>query len=63
MKFTRNEIWNHNSLLGTVVFASKGLLRIINSRTATTNAKIMAQTIINDLEQLQKALKVRADAE
>lgn len=62
MKFTRKEIWQHNGFLGTVAFASKGLELIIRSRTATMDAKIMARTITNDLEQLKKALKAKANA-
>jgi hypothetical protein len=61
MKFTRKEIWTHNSFLGTVAFSQKGLQRIINSKTATKQAKHTARKCLVELELLYKLLKERAD--
>jgi hypothetical protein len=54
-------VWKHNSFLGTVAMAHKGMLRIINSSTATPIAKTTARNIIDDLEILAKLLKARVD--
>jgi CxxC motif-containing protein len=59
MKYSRKEIWQHNGFLGTVIFAQKGLQRIIQSKTATPIAKTTARNIIDDLDDLYKLLKVK----
>ena len=60
MKYSRKEIWQHNGFLGTCAFASKGLQAIVNSRTASPHAKAKASHIIGLLDELAKALKVKA---
>lgn len=58
-RFTRKEIWAHNSLLGSVAFARKGMLRVINADTVTQKARQRAWAIEQDLADLAKLLKER----
>jgi len=58
-KFTREEIWKHNSFLGSTAFARKGMTAIINSKTATSEARQLAYKIESDLFALTKLLKNR----
>ncbi len=62
MKISRKDVWLHNSFLGCVAMAQKNMERIIASRTATMDAKILARTISNDLALLYKFLKAKANA-
>jgi hypothetical protein len=62
MKFSRKEIWQHNSYLGHVSMARTGMVAIMNSKTATKEAKTLASCILSDLVELYKLLKVRSDA-
>lgn len=60
-KFTKKEIWLHNSFLGRAAMAQQGMLGIINSKTATVEAKELACDVMAAADKLSKALKKRVD--
>jgi hypothetical protein len=61
MKFTRKEIWQHNSFFGSAVMTEKNMSRIIRSDTATPEAKQIATLIWYEAQKLYDALKKRVD--
>lgn len=61
MKFSRKEIWLHNSFLGRAAMAEKGMIDIITSQTATPKAKRFALRVQKEARNLAAALKKRVD--
>ena len=58
-KAARRLIWQHNSFLGHCVMAQQNMQAIIDSRTATDEAKERATLIKAYLGQLAASLKER----
>jgi hypothetical protein len=55
----RQECWKHNSFLGHARMMQMNCQAILNSKTATEEAKAIAVRIENDAEMLETALKIR----
>lgn len=55
----RDAVHTHNGLIGATAMAKTNMQRIIDSRTATSAAKQVAQHIHGCLETLQTELKTR----
>lgn len=62
MKFTRKEIWQHNSFLGRTKMAMTAMNAIVQSPTATMKAKNEAGIIFIQLSKLYNLLKEKAVA-
>lgn len=57
----RQEIWKHNSFMGYAAMMKSQCRSILNSSTATDDAKQIAVRIEQDAEMLGAALKKRKD--
>jgi hypothetical protein len=61
-KFHRRQlIWRHNSFFGGVQFAKQNMMNILDSITATPQAKALALQIHNLLFNLGNELKIRLE--
>lgn len=63
MKFTREQIWRHNGLLGSTRMAYLAMISIRNAPTTTQESVNLAREAEVILARLSVSLKTRTDKE